>query len=324
MKTLQFGILISLSVLLSLTMLLFGDKIYTIHELVHITAMDKSDHFILFDVRLPRLIISLYCGMLFALAGNIFQVIYKNPVASPDILGVNAIAIFAILFFSNLLGTGYGLFIYSLIGALSGFILVIGLSRTKKRIDPVKMIVIGISISILFKALSQLIVVQSKESIHNILHFLNGSLYQVTWENVLSCTPMTIILVISSLLSARYLDVVSLSRETVKSLGVNLKACQIYFLAIGLLMSALAVSLSGSLGLIGLIAPNISRLMFGMTHRFNLLGSLLIGSILTLGSDLIGRVLFYPLEIPAGIIMIFIGTPVFLILLKKLNRYQYG
>ena len=315
MKTLQFGILISLVILFSIAMLLFGDQTYSFYDLFHITEANKSDYFILHDIRLPRLIISLYCGMLFALAGNIFQVIYKNPVASPDILGVNAIAIFSILFFSNIFGAKYGLFTYSLVGAIVGFFLVIGFSTTNKKIDPTKLIVIGISISILFKALSQLIVVQSKESIHNILHFLNGSLYQVSWENVILCTPMTILLIVGCLVAVRYLDVISLSADTVKSIGVHLRSCQIYFIGLALLMSATAVSMSGSLGLIGLIAPNISRLLFGFNHRFNLYGSLLIGSILTLGSDLIGRVLFYPLEIPAGIIMICIGTLVFLVLL---------
>lgn len=317
-------LLTAIVITLSASTLMLGNNSYSFSQLWHITAADHNDYFILHDVRLPRLIINLYCGMLFALAGSIFQAVFKNPVASPDILGINAIAIFTILIFSNLFGSPYGVFPYALVGVIGGFGLIIALATTDKKIVTTRLIIIGLAISILFRALGQLLVIQSNEGIYNILTLLNGTSYQMSWETVAATTYPTVIFIGVCLLCARYLDVILHNTFVVKTIGMNLDFWQIFFIGLALLMSAIAVSASGSLGFIGLIAPNISRLIFGFSHRYNLYGSLLIGCILILGSDLVGRVIFYPLEIPAGIIMIFIGTPVFIFLLKDVSRRSHG
>lgn len=323
-KIILLLLLMSLVVALSIATLMFGSHQYSFNQLFSIAAANHNDYFIIHDVRLPRLILNLYCGMLFALAGSLFQAVYRNPVVSPDILGVNAIAIFAILVFSNLLGNQYSLFMYALMGVVSGFALTMTLATTNKKVVTTRLIVIGLGVSILFRALSQLMVLQSNENLYSVLAFINGTLYQVSWESLHLMTYPTLILIGISLLSARYLDVILVDAPVVKAIGVNLTFWQISFLGLGLLMSAVAISASGSLGFIGLIAPNISRLLLGFSHRYNLYGSLLIGCVLTLGSDLVGRTIYYPLEIPAGIIMIFIGTPIFIYLLKDLGRRSYG
>ena len=323
-KIMLLLLLISLVIVLSVATLMFGNHIYSFNQLFHLTAANHNDYFILHEVRLPRLILNLFCGMLFALAGSLFQAVYKNPVVSPDILGVNAIAIFTILLFSNWFGSQYSLFVYALFGVVGGFALTMTLATTHKKIVTTRLIVIGLAVSILFRALAQLMVLQSNEGLYGILAFLNGTLYQVSWESLSLITYPTLIFIAICLLSARYLDVILLNKSIVKTIGMNLSFWQWFFIALGLLMSAVAISASGSLGFIGLIAPNISRLIFGFSHRYNLYGSLLIGCILILGSDLIGRMIFYPLEIPAGIIMVFIGAPIFIYLLKDVGRRRYG
>jgi iron complex transport system permease protein len=323
-KIVLLFLLVCIVFVLSIAMLLYGKTNFSLSDLLHITPENKSDYFILYDLRLPRLISSLYCGMLFALSGSIFQVVHHNPVASPDLLGVNATSIFTLLLFSNLFGSEHGLFVYALLGAIIGFGLTLTLATRHKKIDAARLIIIGISISILFKAFSQLLVIQSKESIHSILHFLNGTLYQVSWESVGMASYPTLICITMCLFCARYLDVMALSPDSAKSIGMKLEFWQIFFIGLALVMSATAISTCGSLGFIGLIAPNIARLLLGYSHRYTLWASLLIGCILVLGSDLISRMMFYPLEIPTGIILIFIGTPIFIFLLKNVNRYHYG
>ena len=180
----KISILVCLVIALSIATLLFGKTTFALHDLWQMSHADKSNYFILYDIRIPRLIISLYAGVLFALAGSIFQAIHKNPVASPDILGINATAIFAILFFSHVFDSQHGLLGYALIGATVGFGLTTLLSTSNQQIDTTRLIIIGIAMSILFKAFSQLLVIESKESIHSLLHFLNGTLYQASWEQI--------------------------------------------------------------------------------------------------------------------------------------------
>lgn len=317
-------LLVILVIALSIATLLFGKTTFALQDLWQINQMDKSDYFILFDMRMPRLIISLYAGGLFSLAGSIFQAIHKNPVASPDILGVNATAIFAILFFSQIFNTQQNLLGYALIGALIGFGLTSLLSTSNRQINHTRLIIVGIALSILFKALSQFLVIESKENIHLLLHFLNGTLYQASWQQIGFMTHSVIICVTLCLFCAPYLDVIMLHADVSRSVGLQLRFWQIFFIGLALYMSASAISTCGSLGFIGFIAPNMSRIIFGYSHRHNLYGSILIGCCLVLGADLISRVLFYPLEIPIGIILIFIGTPFFLYLLKTMHRNYYG
>ncbi|KTD09161.1 FecCD transport family protein [Legionella gratiana] len=317
-------LLVAVVIALSIATLLFGKTTFALHDLWQMSQMDKSNYFILFDMRMPRLIISLYAGALFALAGSIFQAVHKNPVASPDILGINATAIFAILFFSNLFDNQHGLLGYALMGALIGFGLTTLLSTSNRQINNTRLIIIGIALSILFKALSQFLVIESKENIHTLLHFLNGTLYQASWQQLGFMTYSVLISITLCLFSAPYLDVIMLHADISRSIGLQLRFWQIFFIGLALYMSASAISTCGSLGFIGFIAPNMSRMLFGHSHRYNLYGSLLIGCSLVLGADLISRVLFYPLEIPIGIVLIFIGTPFFLYLLKTMHRNYYG
>lgn len=323
LRTLQFSILVILVIALSMLALMLGENNYSFNQLFNITTSNHNDYFILHDVRLPRLIINLYCGMLFALAGSIFQAVYKNPVVSPDILGVNAVALFAIVFFSNLFGSQYGIFIYALMGVVGGFWLTMTLASTGNKIVTARLIVIGLAMSILFRAFSQLFIIQANENLYTILAFLNGSLSEISWNNVASITYPTILFIVISLFSAKQLDFMLFNSAIVKAIGINTDIWRVFFIGLALLMSAVAVSVSGSLGFVGLIAPNISRLLFGFSHRYNLYGSLAIGCILVLASDLLARLLFYPVEIPTGLIMIFIGAPIFIFLLKQQSRGVY-
>lgn len=275
---------------------------------------------IIWNIRLPRLIVGILSGGLFALAGNIFQIVYRNKIASPDILGINALAIFSILVFSLIWPRADLILLYALIGTTAGFGVILLLSGVRRLAVSARLIVIGLTLSLVFRALSQLILLKSEQNQQSLLFFLNGSLANASWQNLTICLGPAIFLVIIAFLFSRNLSLMQLPNDVAKSLGINLYTWQLIYIAIALLMSAVAVSLSGSLGFIGLIAPNLARAIAGSVRTSRiLLFSVLIGACLTIFADLVGKVLIYPNEIPAGLLMIFIGTPVFIYLLKSMN-----
>lgn len=275
---------------------------------------------IIWNIRVPRLIIGVLSGGLFALAGNIFQIVYRNKIASPDILGINALAIFSILVFSLIWPRTDLILLYALIGTAAGFGVILLLSGVRKLAVSARLIVIGLALSLVFRALSQLILLKANQNQQSLLFFLNGSLANTSWQNLIICFGPAIVLVIIAFLFSRNLSLMQLPNDVAKSLGINLYQWQLIYIAIALLMSAVAVSLSGSLGFIGLIAPNLARAIAGSVRAPRvLLFSVLIGACLTIFADLVGKIFVYPNEIPAGLLMIFIGTPVFIYLLKSMN-----
>lgn len=275
---------------------------------------------IIWNIRFPRLLVGILSGGLFALAGSIFQTVYRNKVASPDLLGINALAIFSILVFSLIWPRDDLILLYALIGTIIGFGFIVILSGVRTLIVSSRLIILGLALSLVFRALSQLIVIKADQNQQSLLFFLNGSLANASWQSFTVCLVPAVILIILSLLFSRYLAVMQLSPEVVSGIGMNLYLWQLIYLGVGLLMSAVAVSLSGSLGFIGLIAPNLARAIVAPARISSvLLFSMLCGSCLTVFADWLGKTLIYPNEIPAGILMIFVGTPVFIYLLKNMG-----
>lgn len=274
---------------------------------------------IIWSIRLPRLLVGILSGGLFALAGNIFQIVYRNKIASPDILGINALAIFSILMFSLIWPRTDLILLYALIGSTVGLGFILMLSGVRTLAVSTRLIIIGLALSLVFRALGQLVLVKANQNQQSLLFFLNGSLANASWQGVTICLGPATFLIIITFLFSRYLALMQLPNNVAKSIGVNLYPWQLVYIAIALLMSAVAVSLSGSLGFIGLIAPNLARAIAGSVRTSRvLLFSLLLGVCLTIFADLLGKTLIYPNEIPAGLIMIFIGTPVFIYLLKNM------
>jgi iron complex transport system permease protein len=292
-----------------------------LYEAVIKKNLEFENQFIIYDVRLPRIIVGILCGAAFALSGSLLQTVFRNPMAAPDILGINSACSFCILLFSIYLLKDLNLsfLLSSFIGALSGFLIAIFASIENKKIYHAKLIIVGIAIGVLFKSLCQFLIMQSDEKQSAFFSFITGTLYLVSWDTVYTIFIPSLLFIIISFFMHKKLDVLLLNEDVSNSIGFHVTKWKIIIIFISLALASVAVSGCGSLGFVGLISPNISKILFGSFHKLNLIGSALIGAVLTVFSDFLGRILFPPYEIPAGLITIIIGVPYFVYLMKKIK-----
>lgn len=304
--------------------LMFGFTYYSITEVIQ-TLIYKQDinssYFAIFDIRIPRMLMGILCGSMFALSSSLLQSVFRNPMASSETLGINSASALFVLIGVSLFGKSgeYSLLCYSLIGAAIGFIITLFSSLRNKKILQIRLIIVGIAIGTFFKSASQFIMTFQDEKLTSFVSFLNGTLYSSTLENVSSIAMPSIIAIIITFCCIKKIDILQLSEDVATSIGFNVTRWKIIIIFIGLLLTAIAVSGVGSLGFIGLISPNIARLIFGYSNKYTLLASALVGIILTISADIIGRTIFIPYEISPGIISIIIGAPYFLYIMQKLR-----
>lgn len=318
---------LALLLLTGMLSLKIGLENYSFKELYSTLIQNNSTgytNFILQEVRMPRILIGALCGMLFAISGSILQTVFHNPMAAPDILGINAASSFFILvnvyFFSNLFSTSN--IYFSVFGALIGFFLALISTLERKKISPTRLIIVGIACGVLFKALCQFLIMQSDEKMSALLKFITGTLYHANWEVLQQIILPAFLFIFVAFLFHKKLDILLLQEPEAKSIGFAPTKWKVFYIFIALCLSAIGVAGCGSLGFIGLISPNIARLFFGNQHSYNLIGSGLIGANITIISDFFGRNIYPPYEIPVGLITIILGVPYFIILLKNKSKYN--
>jgi len=289
-----------------------------------LTGLDKDTtaYILINTVRLPRAVGACLAGMGLSTAGVILQSVMNNSLASPNTIGVNSGAGFAVMLSlmfggSRTLGIPVAAFIGSLIATLTiyGLAYMADSSRTT-------IILAGITISSFLNAGINTIKLIDTDITINLTTFMIGSLSGLTFE--LLRFPATAILaaLILSFLFARSINVLCLGDETARSLGLHVASVRLILLILSSILSGCAVSYAGLLSFVGLIIPHICRRLFGNDARYLLPCSALLGASFVLICDTLGRVLFAPFELPAGVLLSFIGGPFFLYLLfqKKGGR----
>lgn len=297
---------------------------YTFYSLPFVISciLQKTYEFAINDVRLPRLVMAMLCGTMFAFSGSLLQCIFRNRLASSETLGINAASILFILLGITCFGDvgNESILIYSIIGALAGFSITLICSISKRNISNLRLIIIGVAVSAFFRAASQFMLIAQDQKLAAYLAFVNGTLYTTTWHSIQIILYPALFLIGLSFCFTRQLDILLLSEDIASSIGFKGVQWKLIIIILALLLTAVAVAGVGSLGFIGLISPNISRLIFGYSHKYNLLGSALIGSCLTILSDTIGRIILVPFEIPSGLIGIIIGVPYFLYIMRTMKQ----
>lgn len=315
----KLSFLFTVVIIICFASLMIGFSYYSISDVIH-CLLYKQYIFAIMDVRTPRLIMGVLCGSMFALSSSLLQGIFRNHLASSETLGINASSTLAVLLGVTLCGSGNAsILLYSVIGAIAGFLITLFASITNNKISHLRLIVIGIAISALFRAASQFMLIQQDEKLAAYLAFLNGTLYNATWSGVHLIIYPALIALILCFCCIKQLDALLLSDEVATSIGFKVQKWKIIIITLALFLAAIAVAGVGSLGFIGLISPNISRLLFGYSYKYNLLGSALVGSGLTILSDIIGRVILIPFDIPSGLISILIGVPYFLYIMRSMR-----
>jgi ferric citrate transport system permease protein len=279
---------------------------------------DVSKHtFILNEYRLPRIIIAVIAGAGLAMAGAVLQGILRNPLASPDVIGVTkgaglAAVIVIVLFPKS------PIFILP-ISAFIGAAIVVALLMIfayKKEAKPNTIALVGIALGTICQAGIEYFMIKFPDDVNSTLLWLAGSLWGRGWDEVFMLLPCLLFASLLLILTSK-MDILNLGDDMATSLGEKSKQLRYVLLSIAVILIGLCVAVIGSIGFIGLIAPHIARRVVGSHHKFLLPASALFGSILLLIADTLGRGLFPPIEIPAGIVTAVIGAPYFLYLLRR-------
>ena len=314
-NTLIFTISIVMLLVISFISLLFGSKPLNISNVFDAIFNYSSSRysFIVFEYRIPRLLIAMMVGMSLAIAGAIFQGVLRNPLASTDVLGIGKGAgFFACLVIS--LNLKSSISIAAMIGGLMVGIIIYLLTK-KTNFKNTSIVIMGIAMSALFDAGIQYLNISNSANVQTILLWLTGSVWGRYWDEVQILIPYVAIFVPLAIILANKIDILSLGDKVAINLGENI------LLLIGIILTASSVSVSGTIGFVGLIAPHIAKNLVGYKHRLVIPLSGLIGANLLVISDIIGRTIISPMEIPVGIVTAIIGAPYFLYLLlrKKAN-----
>jgi iron complex transport system permease protein len=292
------------------------------------STWQPADETIIFDIRLIRVVGAALVGAALAAAGVLFQGLLRNPMADPYITGTSAGAALgatiAMLLPLGLAFSGLGVVpIAAFCGALITVLLVYNIARVGSKTPLISMLLAGFVVSSMLIAVMSLLIMTNSElqlKLHSIFSFLMGSISVQYWSQIAVIAPLIIGGIILAQFFALHLNAFSLGEEQAAYLGINVEREKILILALGSLLTACAVSLSGLIGFVGLVMPHAVRLALGPDHRLLLPASALAGAIFLVVADTLARTLLAPTEIPVGIFTALIGAPFFIYLLRRTRR----
>ena len=278
---------------------------------------DDKNYFTLMEYRLPRALLAIIIGGALAISGVLVQSVVRNPLASPDILGINnaagLVAVTVLIFLPNL--AFYWLPIFAFIGGVLSFILLWMICGFNFR--PIKMAIIGVALSALWAAISHYLMLTNPVEINTAMLWLTGSLWGRSWAYVNVVLPWLLVLLLLPFIFCRDLDTLGLGENKAATLGVSVNKTQILVLVLAVALSTTAVAICGPIAFLGLVAPHLARKLVGGRHRTLLPAAMLIGTLLLQISDILARVIDPPTELPAGILTAIIGAPYFFYLLMR-------
>jgi len=297
-----------------------------------LVGLEENESFklVIFEFRLPRLVIAILVGIGLGLAGVVLQGVTKNSLADPGILGINAgagasVVIFMYFFqFQATLIDGSSwmkILMMPLFGFVGGtlaaaFIFIFSLKNG--RMDMQRLILTGIAINSGFGALTMFISLKMNEKDYESAAIWQaGSIFNANWTFVVAMLPWIILFSIYIIKKSSLLDYFQLEEETIMSLGIRLEKEKIMLLLSSVGLVSACVSVSGSIGFIGLMAPHIARQLVGIHHRYIIPVSAFVGATLLVISDYVAKTVFAPSELAVGIVVSIIGIPYFLFLLIK-------
>ena len=308
---------------LSLMVLLFGLSIrlgtYTLsfEEIWAAFQPDDKNYFTLMEYRLPRAVLAILLGGALAISGVLVQSVVRNPLASPDILGINnaagLVAVSVLMFLPNL--AFYWMPIFAFLGGVLSFVILWIVCGFNFR--PIKMAIIGVALSALWAAISHYLMLTNPVEINTAMLWLTGSLWGRSWSYLNVVLPWLVVLLPLPFIFCRDLDTLGLGENKASTLGVTVNKVQISVLVLAVALSTTAVAICGPIAFLGLVAPHLARRLVGCRHRTLLPAALIIGALLLQLSDILARVIDPPTELPAGILTAIIGAPYFFYLLMR-------
>ncbi|MFJ5611874.1 FecCD family ABC transporter permease [Streptomyces sp. NPDC093221] len=290
--------------------------------------LDRVAESVLWDVRLPRIVLALLVGGSLGCAGALMQGVFGNPLAEPGVIGISSGAavgaVGSIALGLTFAGT-WSVTVCAFVAGLLTVLLVYGLSRSGGRTEVVTLVLTGIAVNAFAGALIGLFVFFADNSqLTQITFWQLGSLAQASWPKVLAVLPCALAGLAVAPFFSRRLDLLALGERQAKHLGVDVERMRIAVILIVALLTAAAVAVAGIVAFVGLVVPHLLRMAAGPGHRFLVPGSALGGALVLVAADLAARTLASPAELPLGVLTALVGSPFFFWLLRRTRGRQGG
>jgi iron complex transport system permease protein len=287
-----------------------------------LTAFDPTQpaHAAVHTFRLPRMLTALSVGAASAMAGALVQGLTGNPVAAPDILGVNAGGVLAVVIATTFAGiSDPGALVWAAFpgAAIAGAVVyAIGAARGLGS-GMARLLLAGAAVSALLAALSMVVLILSQDTFEQMRFWLAGSTAATSLTSYVAVLPYFVVGLLGALLLSGPVGTLALGNDVARGLGQRVAATRLAVAAVVVLLAAASVSVAGPIAFVGLVAPHIARIVIGFDPRWTVPCAGLVGSSLLLASDLSARVLLAPREIPVGIVTAMLGAPVFIALVRR-------
>lgn len=285
----------------------------------------SSTAIIIGEIRMPRVILAFVVGAGLAVAGSVFQAIIRNPMVDPYIIGISAGAGTGVML-ALFLGVEIAIFnlnsipVFAFLGAVMTVFTVYNLAKVGNKLPVLTFLLAGVAVSFILNSLMSFLMVLRTENLQQLVYWLMGSLAGTAWSDLTMILPYFLFALIVIIFYLKDLNVLLLGEESAAHLGLNVEKTKVILLGAASLITAAVVSVSGSIGFIGLVVPHIARMIIGPDHRKLIPLAAIFGASFLLIADTVARTLMAPMELPVGIITALAGGPYFIYLLRNKSK----
>ena len=307
---------------LTLISVSIGSARYSLNEVITnlFAEGDNNIKIIIYNLRLPRIICAILIGAALSVGGALLQAVMRNPLADPGTIGVSAgastVVTTVLLVFP---GMTTAVPIFAFVGAAFACALIYILAW-KDGVDPVRIILSGVAINSVLGGYTGFLQMLHSDNLQGVLGFLNGSLAGRSWGDVRILVIYVTIGLILALFCIKSANALQLGDEMAKNLGINVNLNRIALSAVAAFLAAATVSVAGMIGFVGLVVPHIARMIVGSDYKIMVPTSMLLGAVVLLFADTLGRTIVPGMDIPVGTIMAISGGPFFLYMLRKKGK----
>lgn len=319
---LAFAVTGILLLLIFFTAINTGSLSVTFGQLMRGLFMEyDADVAAVYDLRFPRIMISMLAGAAIAVSGVLFQAVLKNPLADPGIIGISSGAGFVAALITAYAPTLFFLTpLFAFLGGVAAFLTVYLLSW-KGGLSPLRIILTGVAVNTLFTGLSSAFNSVSGGDRTGVAAIVEANITQKTWEDVGTLFPYVAAGLILACFFIGECNLLSLEDKTARGLGINVNRTRIVISLVAVLLASISTAVAGAVSFLGLIVPHIGRILVGSDHKLLIPFSALAGAFTFLAADTLGRTIAAPNEISAAVIMSVVGGPFFILLLRRSKRY---
>lgn len=306
-----------------------AEQVYTViwNAITGTPQPDANIAHIVINLRLPRIVGAVVCGVALAVCGTAMQSMMKNPLADPYTMGISSGAGFgaaiAIILGIQLISGG-GIVLNAFVFALIPALVILFLSKFRKA-TPTMMILCGISLMYLFNAMTQLfMLIADPEDLASVYQWMVGSIEGLDFGKIATILGITAIGSVYVQYMANQLNIMGIGDESAKTMGVNVERKRLSVLLVITLVAASVVSFTGIIGFVGLVAPHVARIFIGADNKYLIPAAAAFGALLLVVSDIVARTVAAPLMLPVGVITACIGGPLFMFLILRNNKETWS